>query len=388
MLLSDEEVVEEDQQGAHQDKTQDLAIKAYIEICQGLQEKKEATGKPIIKPISPKTNPESRETKGGRNRKGEGLKISHLKSHAIARQSRKRMSSVKKRILRAIDNFVPKKRVPLGSELDDQEQTEEQAESLELIPLRPKELLSRTPARPPINPGHLSVRKSTLTTARISLQMTTTTSSETIVSCSNGGEGSSCQSSSKTVVTTSDQREETFCQENEVFNLPKIARIRKSTPIQVRKIEILPLLNLDKAKNEDDVDVDKELASLLGKRSGDLTIKPAERSALTENRNGSPRAKKALMKNKESRAEGNNSRTQIQKLTQDVQSYFTKHDDTNRSRLDASSVETEIDMLLARIDSRKKPPTNPVSSKVSAVQEEIEVLIDNCTLLKYVGVSN
>ncbi|XP_017024644.1 protein teflon [Drosophila kikkawai] len=333
MLLADEED-EENQQ----ESQQDVAIKAYLKGCQGMQTKREVTKEPSI----PETDPQNQRFKGGRNRKEVGLKISRLKSHAIARQSRKRMSSVKNRILCAIDNFGPKKQIP-----DDQEK------SMQLAPMRARVPLSKTPSRPPMNASHLSVRKSTLTTARISLQMTTTTttSSETVVSCSNE-------------VETSYQanEEEAPCKENEILNLPNLSGTqdtRKLSPIKIRKIEILPNLNKqyessNNAGNSDDIDIEKELAVLLGSS-----------------------------KNKESPSKVMNSRTKVQKVNKNIKSCIT-----NRTQLKTTNVENKLEILLAGIDSLKTAPTNPASNTPSTsanAKETIEVLIDNCTLLKYVG---
>ncbi|XP_020807513.1 protein teflon isoform X2 [Drosophila serrata] len=348
MLFSDED----DEKESEKNSQQDMAIKAYLEVCQGLQKKKEVTKEPLIS----KPEPDSQRSKGGRNQKG--LNISRLRSHAIARQSRKRMSTVKKRILRAIDNFVPKNQIPLKNNPADQDKAADQAQLLQLAPIRPRIPLSKTPARPPMNAGHLSVRKSTLTTARISLQMTTTTttSSATVVSCSKEEEPS--YQASQSVVQSSITEQENSCQENQMFNLGNICGTQKS-PIEIQKIEMLPKLEtqndiLNNAENVDDIDIEKELAVLLGQ--------PMRWNS---------------KETKESPAKVINSRTKIQKLNKDVKSY-------NQTQLNTKNVENKLEIILAGIDLLNKTPTKQDSTSAD-VNESIEVLIDNCTLLKYVG---
>ncbi|XP_041563167.1 protein teflon isoform X2 [Drosophila elegans] len=208
--------------------------------------------------IMEEDNPVGRGFKGFRNKaenKENTLKICELKSHAIARNSRKRMSSVKNRILKAIENDEPTKLLKkqpkteslevdnILKPIDNDEPTKllvkppktnytlPITEPLEVDNIQP--LNFNTPFKLTKQPtsSNLSVRKSTLTSARIFttslLQHKDLNSKPKLSSTVQKVQANSVSSVVK-----------------KVAQFPKPATKRILSPFQIRQVEILPKTKL------------------------------------------------------------------------------------------------------------------------------------------------
>ncbi|XP_070068306.1 protein teflon isoform X1 [Drosophila takahashii] len=158
--------------------------------------------------------------KGPRNKTenaGKFLKICDLKSHSIARKSRKQMSSVKSRILQAIkgdllDPFQMKPSKP-SSNLPISEPLQE-----ENIPTH----TYQTPPKPAPKPSNLSVRKSTLTQAHVTLALKKT--------------------AENLQANTSSTVEKQVVHIAKPANQGEVVKKRKSSPLQIKQVEVLPTL--------------------------------------------------------------------------------------------------------------------------------------------------
>ncbi|XP_039484086.1 protein teflon [Drosophila santomea] len=117
--------------------------------------------------INNELKPENGGFKGPRkkaNSESNSLRICNLKSHTIARTSRKRMSIIKNRILRVIDSDLSAKH--------EMKPSEPNSKLLITEPIQEAGICFETPPKPIPSSSNLSVRKSSLTEANVSLAHT------------------------------------------------------------------------------------------------------------------------------------------------------------------------------------------------------------------------
>ncbi|KMY94456.1 protein teflon [Drosophila simulans] len=192
--------------------------------------------------INDELKPESGEFKGARkkaNNESSSLKICDLKSHTIARTSRKRMSLVKNHILRVLDRDLIAK--------------------LEMKPLEPDSKLPitepiqednipgtcfQTPPKPIPSLSQLSVRKSSLTEANhICTKYDTKKTAPTMPKLLNNVPKSILTSQQAQVNSDSSEINETYHISEAASQVTKTT---KSFPVQINQIEILQPLKLPK----------------------------------------------------------------------------------------------------------------------------------------------
>ncbi|XP_016947082.2 protein teflon [Drosophila biarmipes] len=248
-LMSDEQEGQEDAQsagdssssgdsGVHAESEEPVATEGYQIDPHDTKAKIEPKYKAAQQKVLPnesdfqekESKVEARGFKGPRKKveiKGKSLKICELKSHAIAKNSRKHMSIVKSRILQALESDLPatlqmkppntKYCLPISEPLQE-----------ENIPTH----TFQTPPKPVPIASNLSVRKSTLTKAQVCVVKKTL--------------------NAKPKPTPTVQKVEVFSASSvdEMSETPKLAnqfqvpRKRKSSPLQIRNVEILSPLNL------------------------------------------------------------------------------------------------------------------------------------------------
>ncbi|XP_016988738.1 protein teflon isoform X1 [Drosophila rhopaloa] len=180
------------------------------------------------------SKPENQGFKGPRNKtanEGKTLKICELKSHSIARNSRKRMSSVKNRILQAIENDVNTKILMKPTGTNCSLLITEPLEEGNIQPLN-----FNTPIKPAPSSSNLSVRKSSLTKARMETDPSQ-------VSHLNSKAKPNSTSQQVKVYSVSSMVKE-ICQFSKPSR-PSVERAKRiSSPLQIRHVDFLPKLDL------------------------------------------------------------------------------------------------------------------------------------------------
>ncbi|XP_017049398.1 protein teflon [Drosophila ficusphila] len=206
----------------------------------------------IKNPINIQSKPVTQKIKAARNKAengGKSLRVCDLKSHTIARNARKRMTNVKHRILQVLRN---------DGQTNLQLNPGKTTGSTSIIePLDVKNIPEfdfKTPPKPLPKSSHLSVRKSTLTMARVSVVSTSSSVKEAV------------HTQTKPIIlkpkpTSTVQKLEVFSASSmvqETCHFSKSSsqnntKIQKGvSPLKIREIQILPPLSIA-PKNENNL---------------------------------------------------------------------------------------------------------------------------------------